>query len=288
MPSPSPSPSPTPVLVPTRGIAQELAEATGLGGPQARLLAFGVELLLLVLCYLLARWALVRVVHQLGERIATREIGPRAARVRTLAGLLNNTAEFVLGFVFLVSGLSLFGVNVAAILGTASVAGLAFGFGAQKLVKDVITGYFLLLEDQYAVGDYVTIGTVSGTVEELGMRITRVRDDDGRLFILSNGDIAQVCNHSRGPVGGSFEVSIGVHEDVATAVTALETALVPVAATLGLVEPPRVEGISAADATKTTLRLSFKVAANHRPAQVLPRLRQAAREALLEAQLALG
>ena len=137
MPSPSPSPSPTPVLVPTRTVAEELAEATGLVGSHARLLAFGVELLLLILTYFVARWTLVRVVRQLGERIAAREDAARAARVRTLAGLLNNTAEFILGFVFLVSGLSLIGVNVAAILGTASVAGLAFGFGAQKLVKDL-------------------------------------------------------------------------------------------------------------------------------------------------------
>jgi small conductance mechanosensitive channel len=94
------------------------------------------------------------------------------------------------------------------------VAGLAVGFGAQKLVKDVITGFFLLLEDQYAVGDYVTIGTVTGTVEELGMRITRLRDDDGRLYILSNGDIGQVCNMSRGPLAGVLEVAIAASADV--------------------------------------------------------------------------
>lgn len=287
--NPSPSPSPAKPLVPTHTVVEELAEATGLEQlAHARLLLLGLELLMLVGFYVVARWALGRLIRRLGERYAAREEAVRAARVRTLSGLLQNTADFVLTFVVVVSGLSLLGVNVAAILGTASVAGLAFGFGAQKLVKDVITGYFLLLEDQYAVGDYVTIGTVSGTVEELGMRITRVRDDDGKLFILSNGDIAQVCNHSRGPVAGALEIAIAVQEDPKIATAVLEAGLESIAPTLGLVEAPKVEGVAATDATKTTLRLSFKVGPNRRPAQVLPALRAAAREALLAANLALG
>ena len=72
------------------------------------------------------------------------------------------------------------------------------------MVKDVFTGFFLLLEDQYAVGDYVTINGVTGTVEEFAMRTTHIRDDDGKLYILSNGDIAQVCNQSRGAIAGAF------------------------------------------------------------------------------------
>jgi len=273
---------------PTRTLVEELAESTGLDKlAHARLLMFGLELLVLVVLYLVAHAALVRGVRRVSDQLARRE-PHKAARIQTLAGLFRNTVDFILGFVFLVSVLSLVGVNVAAILGTASVAGLAFGFGAQKLVKDVITGYFLLLEDQYAVGDYVTIGAVSGTVEDLEMRITKIRDDDGKLFILSNGDVAQVCNHSRGPVGGSFEIGIGALADVASATQALEAALAPPKLALGLVEPPRVEGITAADATKTTLKLGFKVAPGQRPAQVLPRLRAAARAALLAAGIPLG
>lgn len=273
---------------PTRTLVEEIAESTGLDKiAHARLLMFGLELLVLVLIYVGARSALVRGVRRVADQLSQSE-PHKAARIRTLAGLFRNTADFVLGFVFLVSVLSLVGVNVAAILGTASIAGVAFGFGAQKLVKDVITGYFLLLEDQYAVGDYVTIGAVSGTVEDLEMRITKIRDDDGKLFILSNGDIAQVCNHSRGPVGGSFEIGIGAQADMALATQALEAALATAGASLGLVALPKVEGVSAADSAKTTLKLSFKVPPGQRPMLLVPHLRAVAQKALQAAGIPLG
>jgi moderate conductance mechanosensitive channel len=244
-----------------------------------------LELIFLVFLYIGVRWLLKRGVRRVGEQLAAKAGSEhQAARVRSLATVLQHTAHFVLVFVFIVSGLGLLGINITPIIGTASVAGLAFGFGAQKLIKDVITGYFLLLEDQYVVGDYVTIGTVTGTVEELGMRITRIRDDDGKLYILSNGDIAQVCNHSRGLVGTSFELSVAATEDIATVTKLIEATL----AKQGLPEPARVEGISLADATKTTLRISFKAPRGQRPTQLLPHLRATLRDALLAANITLA
>jgi len=91
------------------------------------------------------------------------------------------------------------GVNIVPLITTASVAGLAVGIGAQKLVRDWISGIFILIEDQYGVGDKVTVNAVTGLVEELGMRTTRIRDENGNLYIISNGDISQVCNHSHKP-----------------------------------------------------------------------------------------
>ena len=269
-----------------RGVAEELSALTGLERlAYGRTVLFLLELLVLIVTYTAARWLLKRLVRRIGEQLAGRAAAEhQATRVRSLAGLLQNTADFVLCFIFIVSGLSLVGINVTAIVGTASVAGLAFGFGAQKLVKDVITGYFLLLEDQYVAGDYITIGAVSGTVEELGMRITRIRDDDGKLYILSNGDIAQVCNHSRGLVGASFELSVGAAEDITVVTKIIEETL----ATQNLPAPARVEGITLADATKTTLRISFKAPHAQRPAQLLPHLRTTLREALLAANITLA
>ena len=269
-----------------RGVAEELSALTGLERlAYGRTVLFLLELLVLIVTYTAARWLLKRLVRRIGEQLAGRAAAEhQATRVRSLAGLLQNTADFVLCFIFIVSGLSLVGINVTAIVGTASVAGLAFGFGAQKLVKDVITGYFLLLEDQYVAGDYITIGAVSGTVEELGMRITRIRDDDGKLYILSNGDIAQVCNHSRGLVGASFELSVGAAEDITVVTKIIGETL----ATQSLPEPARVEGITLADATKTTLRISFKAPRAQRPAQLLPHLRGALRDALLAANITLA
>ena len=84
---------------------------------------------------------------------------------------------------------------------TASFAGLAFGFGAQKLVRDVINGFFIIWRT-ICGGRLRTINTISGRVEEIGMRIMKIRDDTGKLYILSNGDISMVCNQSRGEVQG--------------------------------------------------------------------------------------
>lgn len=294
-PTPAPTPTPVPLAlwVPTRTAAEELADVAGLRAlPHARLVLFSLELLLLLLFYILARWTLARLLRRLEGRMvalaAAHESAGRAARLRTLFGLTRSALQFVLGFVFLVSGLALLGVNIAAIIGTASIAGLAFGFGAQKLVKDVITGFFLLLEDQYVVGDFVTVGAVSGTVEELGMRITKIRDEDGRLYILSNGDIAQVCNQSRGPISGHFEVAIGAGADLSAASAAIDARLASVSETLHLAQAAKVEGISAADAAKTTLKIGFRAPAGQRPAAFLLRLREETTAALAEAGIPLG
>src|SRR5262249_5012711 len=113
-----------------------------------------------------------------------------AARLRTLQALLRSTVNYLLIFI---AGMMIFdtlGINISAVLAGAGVAGMAIGFGAQRLVRDVITGFFILMEDQYSVGDLVTIGAVTGEVVDIGMRITRLRDATGRLVILANGDIS--------------------------------------------------------------------------------------------------
>ena len=159
---------------------------------------------LILLIYALLRGLLRRLVRRGLEPVLLRggqKMDPgQAARLKTLAGLIDSIVGYVLTFVFGVMLLRTVDLDPIPLLTTASVAGLAVGFGAQKLVKDVISGFFILLENQYAVGDYVTIGAATGTVEEVGMRTTRLRDDAGKLYILSNGDITQVVNQSRGAV----------------------------------------------------------------------------------------
>ncbi len=281
-----PTPAPEPKqFVPTRDAAELVADKLHLGVLESRVALVVLELVFLVFLYIGVRWLLKRGVRRVGEQLASKANNEhQAARVLSLATVFQHTLHFIVAFVFIVSGLSLLGINITPIIGTASVAGLAFGFGAQKLIKDVITGYFLLLEDQYVVGDYVTIGTVTGVVEELGMRITRIRDDDGKLFILSNGDIAQVCNHSRGLVGASFELSVAATEEIATVTRIIETTL----AAQNLPEAAHVEGITLADGAKTTLKITFKAPHGKRPAQLLPHLRGALREALLAANITLA
>lgn len=121
----------------------------------------------------------------------------RQARVRALGSMLSSAIDFVLGFVAIIMILQAAGLNIVPILTTAGVAGVAVGFGAQKLVRDVISGFFILMDDLYGVGDSVTINGVTGAVEAVGMRTTRIRDESGKLYIISNGDIGMVCNNSR-------------------------------------------------------------------------------------------
>ncbi len=151
--------------------------------------------------------ALYYVVKYVGHRMINRLVKPNAAaiasgevnepRVLALRSVLTSGLTFILGFVGVIMALQSVGINIVPLLTTASVAGLAVGFGAQKLVKDVISGFFILMEDQYGIGDEVVINAVPGVVEEVAMRITRIRAQDGGLHTFSNGDIVTVCNKSR-------------------------------------------------------------------------------------------
>ncbi len=191
--------------------------------------------------------------------IVTEELTPR---LRTITGLIRSVSNYVLNFVVAVMLLRALRFDAVSVVSTASFAGLAFGFGAQKLVKDVINGFFLIMENQYDVGDYVLINGVTGTVEEIGMRIMRIRDDTGKLFIMSNGDISQVCNMSRGSLVGVLEIGIANGEDIELARTICDKAgekLVETHPDLDLVEPPKVQGVGTADATHVVLRIPVKV-----------------------------
>ena len=282
-------PKQQPTSLPTNSLVDDLMAALGLSNhPNIRVIERCVEAVLVLLIYFAARVMLRRLIEKtistLLARHATTETRNQA-RIQTLMGTMASASDMVLFFVMLVALLSLIGINVAGILGTASVAGLAFGFGAQKLIKDVITGFFLLIEDQYAVGDYVTVGTVTGTVEDLALRITRIRDDDGRLHTLSNGDVIQVCNHSRGPLSATIDIGIAPDTNIHQAISALEPALLEWSVTTGLPEMARVDGIQSADATRVALRIVLKTNPGQRPTTLTPRLRQICRDALTDAGL---
>src|SRR5690606_32471871 len=117
-------------------------------------------------------------------------------REQTLLKLLENALSYVVYFSAILAVLQEFNIDVKGLLAGAGVLGLAVGFGAQSLVKDVISGFFILFEDQFSVGDYVKIGTAEGKVEEIGLRTTKIKNFTGELFILPNGTIAQVVNYS--------------------------------------------------------------------------------------------
>jgi moderate conductance mechanosensitive channel len=154
---------------------------------------------ILVLAYL-ARWALKRLARRIATRAMPRDAtahGPRAQRAATLAGLLTHVGNIAIVVVAGLLFLDIF-INIGPLLAGAGVLGVAISIGGSGVMKDLITGFFMVFEDQYAVGDRVKIGDVEGTVHELTLRTTVIKADDGALHYLANGSITVVTNRSRG------------------------------------------------------------------------------------------
>jgi len=219
-------------------------------------LSGGLQLLKLAVVYGVLRWLASAALRRISRPVRLLPVDPvRARRIETLASLARSAASYTLSVVFGILALKALGVDPMPLITAAGVAGLAIGFGAQRLVRDVIGGFFILLENQFGVGEIITVGAVTGTVCEIGLRTTRLRDAQGRLYILSNGDITTVCNHSRGEVTVSLEVSVAASADLEQASAVLDEAGAAVSARHGLTPPFRSQGISAFDAAKVTLKL---------------------------------
>ncbi|MFT4286712.1 mechanosensitive ion channel family protein [Nocardioides sp.] len=165
---------------------------------------------------LLVRWICFKVVDRIVARaeagmlpdaISGRLPGDSARRVqraRTVADLIKSIITGVLVAIVGTMVLDQLGVNIAPIIASAGIVGLALGFGAQSLVKDFLSGVFMIFEDQYGVGDLVDLGAMTGTasvgrVESVSLRITRLRDEDGTVWFVRNGEVLRVGNFSRPP-----------------------------------------------------------------------------------------
>lgn len=166
-------------------------------------------------------------------------------RANTLGQILKKIVKYLLYFVWLVMTLEMFDINTGSIIATAGIGGLAIGFGAQSLVKDIITGFFILLEDQYSVGDYVKVDSFEGTVEELGLRVTKLRDFNGELHIIPNGYITTVTNRNRGEMRALVVVSITYEENIDRVLNILENVCSEVKKNnINIVDGPTILGVT--------------------------------------------
>ncbi|MGO1316296.1 MAG: mechanosensitive ion channel family protein [Cellulomonadaceae bacterium] len=138
----------------------------------------------------------------------------RAGRARTLGSVLRSSANVIVGSLMVLMILDQLDINLAPLLASAGVAGVALGFGAQSLVKDFLSGIFLLLEDQFGVGDVVDFGDVVGTVESVALRVTTVRDFTGTLWYLRNGEIIRTGNRTQGWSLAVADMRVGYDQDV--------------------------------------------------------------------------
>src|SRR3954454_17410067 len=165
--------------------------------------------------------------RQTGEQTHPQELRDLAAatrrvqRAKTMGDLLKSVITGVLIAVFGTMILSQVGVNIAPIIASAGIIGIALGFGAQSLVKDFLSGVFMIFEDQYGVGDVIDVGDTSGTVEAVSLRVTRLRDVKGTVWYVPNGEILRVGNMSQNWARAVVDVTVGYREDLGKVIRTL-------------------------------------------------------------------
>ncbi|MCD1261810.1 mechanosensitive ion channel family protein [Paenibacillus athensensis] len=184
-------------------------------------------------------------------------------RANTIGKLVHNLISYTVNFISILLILGQLGINLGPLLAGAGVLGLAIGFGAQSLVKDVITGFFIIFEDQFGVGDVIQIDQFKGTVEEIGIRVTRIKSWTGEVHIIPNGNIKQVTNFSLYNSLAVVDVSIAYDADVDAAVKVLkETVGELYQSSEKIVKEPEVLGVQAFGNSELRLRITAECLPN--------------------------
>lgn len=217
-----------------------------------------------IIAILIITKILTRVISSLIERFFAKQkqsrFGLSERKADTLSELLKSILRYALYFIAIVAiAEQLMPNGIKTVLAVTSVAGVAIGFGAQSLVKDVISGFFILFEDQFAVGDYIQIDGMSGIVETLGLRITKLRDFSGDLHIIPNGSITKVTNKSRGNMRALVDVDIAYEEDIDHAIKTIKNVSDEIKRDMEeVVEGPEVLGVTKLGESGITIRVTAK------------------------------
>ncbi|MGW5717575.1 mechanosensitive ion channel family protein [Amycolatopsis sp. NPDC003865] len=197
------------------------------------------------------------------EVLGSAVIERRRQRAQTIGSVLKSMATFLIYGLAFILVLGELGLNLGPIIASAGIIGVAIGFGAQNLVKDFLSGIFMMVEDQYGVGDVVDIGEATGTVEAVGLRITTLRDLKGTVWYVRNGEVLRVGNSSQGFAVAVVDVPLGYTADVERATTVLgEAAATAAESDLlkdNVLEPPEMLGVESVTPEGIQLRLTVKV-----------------------------
>lgn len=187
----------------------------------------------------------------------------RNQRAKTIGSVLKSFTSVTVLSIATVEVLDQLGVNIAPLLASAGIVGVALGFGAQNLVKDFLSGVFMILEDQYGVGDIIDLGDATGTVEAVGLRVTTLRDYQGTVWYFRNGTVSRVGNMSQDYAVAVVELPLARNADVELASTlALETARAAVSSGQlheDVLAAPEVAGVSKVTADTVSLRVTITV-----------------------------
>ncbi len=235
----------------------------------------------IVLLGLVIRWLAHRFINRVATRaaqglmpgkvarisighVASIDPARRVQRAQAMGSLLGSIATGIIVAITSVMVLAELGINIGPLIAGAGIVGVALGFGAQSLVKDFISGVFMIFEDQYGVGDVINTGEASGTVEAVGLRVTRLRDVEGTVWYVRNGEVLRIGNMSQGWAKAVLDIGVGYGEDIAR----VRRVLLEVAEQLRtdpeyaalVLDDPEVLGVQDLAADSVTVRLTVKTA----------------------------
>ena len=269
---------------------------------QEWLLTVGLRIVLVIVAAIIGRLLIHRAIGRVVETVTARnqradEERPERAtvnpdrqnqRISTLGSLLRSITTFVIATIAVLTVMALLGLPLGPVLASAGVGGVAIGFGAQSLVKDFLSGVFMIFEDQYGVGDVIDTGEAIGTVDEVGLRITRLRDANGVVWYIRNGEVIRIGNRSQGWSVAMVDTSVSYAENAERVIAIIERVTRefdadPVWRTK-LLEEPNVVGVESIVGTTMTIRTFAKCAANEHFG-VQRELRERIKSALDEADI---
>ncbi|OKI90711.1 mechanosensitive ion channel protein MscS [Streptomyces sp. CB02414] len=228
-PSPSPSESSTPAVPSFQDAQESASNAAGwVEENWSTWLAIGLRVLLVVVIAVVLRAVVRRAITKLIERMNRRagtgastalsgllvNAERRRQRSEAIGSVLRSVASFLILGTAALMVLGTFQINLAPLLASAGVAGVAIGFGARNLVTDFLSGVFMILEDQYGVGDSIDAGVASGEVIEVGLRVTKLRGDNGEIWYVRNGEVKRIGNLSQGWSTAGVDVTVRSDEDL--------------------------------------------------------------------------
>jgi small-conductance mechanosensitive channel len=192
----------------------------------------------------------------------------RASQLRTMSSILRATSYAVIGFYLLTQLLEAIGVSLGPFIASAGVIGLGISFGAQSIFKDMLTGIFILIEDQYNVGDTIKIAGLSGVVEDLSLRVTKLRDGDGTLYVVPNSQITTVSNLSRDFAVGTLNISVDAREDPDRVMAVLKQVAAAVRADAAfkdiVIDDPQILGVDKISGYEVIYPINMRVKVNQR------------------------
>ncbi|WP_026690104.1 mechanosensitive ion channel family protein [Alteribacter aurantiacus] len=217
-----------------------------------------IQLVGIFVVYLIVRSIGRRVISSSFDRMS-KQRNMTAGRSKTLEKLTLNIFSYALMFVFLTIIIGLFDYDIAPLIAGAGIVGLAIGFGAQGLVSDIVTGFFLLLEKQLEVDEYVTVAGIDGVVEEVGLRTTRIRSFDGTVHYIPNREISSLSNHTRGNMRALVDIGISYDDNIDHAMKVIQNVCDRIAAEdETVVEGPNVLGVQSLDDSDVVIRVIAK------------------------------